>query len=203
MMNRRHLLIGLPLLVAGCQQEPYFAGSSGVGPADPFPFWASRRDQTVGIVSARQEVDYARVYPAGTVVVDTEGRQLFYITGNGRALRYPIGVGKEGYTFRGSAVVGRKAEWPSWHPTADMVRRDPARYTALQATGVAGGPENPLGARALYLYLGGKDTLFRIHGTNQPETVGTASSSGCIRMLNDDVIDLYTRVPVGAPVVVV
>ncbi|MGQ3214489.1 MAG: L,D-transpeptidase [Shinella sp.] len=201
-MNRRTLMIGLPLLLAGCKPEPYFASSAGVGPSDPFPFWSGSPDRSTGGAGSGREVAYAGDYAAGTIVVDTAARQLSYVLGNERAMRYPVGVGREGYTFRGRAVVGRKAEWPAWHPTADMVRRDPARYRPLQA-GIPGGEQNPLGARALYLYLDGKDTLFRVHGTNQPETVGTASSSGCIRMHNDDVIDLYSRVPIGAPVVVV
>lgn len=203
MMNRRNLLIGLPLLLAGCTPEPYFAASAGVGPSDPFPFWDDRRPGgSTSAVGFGREVAYARDYAPGTTVVDTAGRQLFYVLGDDHAMRYPVGVGREGYTFRGRAKVGRKAEWPSWHPTADMIRRDPERYRPLQA-GIPGGEQNPLGARALYLYLDGRDTLFRIHGTNQPETVGTASSSGCIRMHNEDVIDLYSRVPIGAPVVVV
>ncbi|WP_378941106.1 L,D-transpeptidase [Mesorhizobium sp. ANAO-SY3R2] len=201
MVNRRDLMIGLPLLLAGCKPEPYFAPSAGVGPYDPFPFWANRPDRQSSTIRGRQEVDFSQAFEPGTVVVDTAGRYLFHVLGNGRAARYPIGVGKEGLTFEGYAVVGRKAEWPAWYPTADMIRRDPERYRPHLA-GIPGGPESPLGARALYLYRDGKDTLFRIHGTNQPETVGTASSSGCIRMLNEDVIDLYSRVPIGAPVVV-
>ena len=202
MTNRRDFMIGLSLLLAGCKPEPYFASSAGVGPDDPFPFWASRPGPRLDAAGGRREIDYSSTFEPGTVVVDTAGRQLLHVLGGGRAARYPIGVGKEGYTFRGRAVVGHKAEWPTWHPTADMIRRDPERYRPLRA-GVPGGPENPLGARALYLYRDGKDTLFRIHGTNQPATVGTASSSGCIRMLNEDVIDLYSRVPIGAPVVVI
>jgi lipoprotein-anchoring transpeptidase ErfK/SrfK len=201
-MDRRTFMIGLPLLLAGCKPEPYFAASAGVGPSDPFPFWSRSPGRSMDGAGTAREVAYTGDYAAGTMVVDTAARQLSYVLGNDRAMRYPVGVGREGYTFRGRAIVGRKAEWPTWHPTADMVRRDPARYRPLQA-GIPGGAQNPLGARALYLYLDGKDTLFRIHGTNQPETVGTASSSGCIRMRNEDVIDLYARVPVGAPVVVV
>lgn len=201
MMNRRNLLIGLPMLLVGSKPELCLAASPGVGPSDPFPFWANRSDGAKEVAAPRQVIASSLDHEAGTVVVDTAGRQLFYVLGDGQTVRYPIGVGREGYTFRGRAIVGRKAEWPTWHPTADMIRRDPARYRPYLA-GIPGGPRSPLGARALYLYLDGKDTLYRIHGTNQPETVGTASSSGCIRMFNEDVTDLYARVPIGAPVVV-
>jgi lipoprotein-anchoring transpeptidase ErfK/SrfK len=119
----------------------------------------------------------------------------------GRALRYDVGVGREeALNFRGSAVIGQKAAWPRWIPTADMIRRMP-NYAAY-AGGMPGGLENPLGARALYLYVDNRDSYFRIHGTNEPATIGSAVSSGCIRLFNQDVIDLYNRVPLGASVVV-
>src|SRR5690606_13775527 len=130
--------------------------------------------------------------------VNTPERRLYYVLGNGRAIRYGIGVGREGLALRGGAVVGRKAKWPSWTPTANMMRREPRNLQF--ASGAPGGPNNPLGARALYLYRNGRDTMFRIHGTNQPASIGGAVSSGCIRMLNHDVIDLYERVPVGSRV---
>jgi lipoprotein-anchoring transpeptidase ErfK/SrfK len=149
----------------------------------------------------RRVVDYDGNYKAGTVVVDTPARRLYYVLGNGKAVRYGIGVGRAGLALRGNAKVGRKAEWPSWTPTENMMNRD-ARNRRF-AGGVPGGLNNPLGARALYLYRGGRDTMFRIHGTNQPNSIGQAMSSGCIRMLNHDIIDLYERVPVGAPVVVI
>ncbi|HZP68566.1 MAG TPA: L,D-transpeptidase [Pseudolabrys sp.] len=149
----------------------------------------------------RSVVRYNGPYRPGTIVVDVEGRRLYLVTGNGSAIRYAVGVGREeALNFRGSAVIGRKSEWPSWTPTESMIARIPkyARY----AGGMPGGVANPLGARALYLYRDGQDTYFRIHGTNEPDSIGQAVSSGCIRMLNQDVIDLYARVPVGAPVVV-
>jgi lipoprotein-anchoring transpeptidase ErfK/SrfK len=120
---------------------------------------------------------------------------------NGKALRYGVGVGKAGLEFQGSASVQMKREWPRWTPTSDMIGRDPGRYAPWK-TGMDGGSQNPLGARALYLFKDGKDTLYRIHGTNEPQTIGKAVSSGCIRMLNQDVIDLYGRVPRGSKVVV-
>jgi lipoprotein-anchoring transpeptidase ErfK/SrfK len=120
--------------------------------------------------------------------------------GEGRAMRYGVGVGRQGLALKGDAYIGRKSEWPSWTPTANMMRRDPRNLKF--AGGMPGGPNNPLGARALYLYRGGNDTMFRLHGTNQPQSIGHAMSSGCIRMLNHDIIDLYSRVPVGSRVVV-
>jgi lipoprotein-anchoring transpeptidase ErfK/SrfK len=132
---------------------------------------------------------------AGAVTIDTRRRVLYYSLGEGRALRYGIGVGREGFEWSGRAHIGRKAAWPSWRPPSAMLKRRPDLPRFME-----GGLDNPLGARALYLYSGGRDTLFRIHGTNEPWTIGEAVSSGCIRMLNDDVTDLYSRVRVGAPV---
>lgn len=201
-ISRRGFLIGLPLFASGCVSTEYTAdlGNYGPLPDEPFPIDAvplSRVDPEL----RRQEVAYDGDQPAGTIVVNTPQRRLYHVQGGGRAMRYGIGVGQEGLAFRGHAVVGRKAKWPSWTPTQNMMRREP-RYRKY-ASGVSGGPHNPLGARALYLYRNGRDTMFRIHGTNQPETIGTAVSSGCIRMLNHDVIDLYERVPVGTRVVVI
>lgn len=140
-------------------------------------------------------------YAPGTIIVDPRNYFLYLQQINGRARRYGVGVGRAGLAFEGTAVIGRKAEWPRWTPTQNMIRREPEKY-ARYAGGVPGGPENPLGARALYLYRNGRDTLYRIHGTNQPQSVGQSVSNGCIRMINDHVIDLYERVSVGAMVVV-
>jgi lipoprotein-anchoring transpeptidase ErfK/SrfK len=141
----------------------------------------------------RQEVNYPSREPAGTIIVDTPNTFLYYVLGNGQAIRYGIGVGREGFTWSGVKTVGRKAEWPDWRPPAEMIARQPylPRMTA-------GGPGNPLGARALYL----AGTMYRIHGTNNPATIGRQVSSGCIRLTNDDIIDLYNRVQTGAKVVV-
>lgn len=149
----------------------------------------------------RQQVSFNGPQPPGTIVVDTKNRFLYLVQDNGRAIRYGIGVGKAGLEFSGSAVIGRKAQWPTWTPTADMIAREPERNLPWK-NGMAGGLGNPLGPRALYLYNNGRDTLFRIHGTTEPHTIGTAVSSGCIRMFNQDVIDLYERVPSGTQVVV-
>ncbi len=140
-------------------------------------------------------------YASGTIVIDTANHYLYLVQSFGRARRYGVGVGKAGLAFKGKARIGRKAEWPSWTPTQNMIRRDPKKYAKF-ANGVPGGPNNPLGARALYLYLGNQDTYFRIHGTNQPSSIGQSVSNGCIRMINDHVIELYERVAVGAKVVV-
>jgi lipoprotein-anchoring transpeptidase ErfK/SrfK len=145
----------------------------------------------------RHIVDYSRREMPGTILVDTDARYLYYVLPQGKAIRYGVAVGEEAMAFSGVARVGRVAEWPDWIPTPEIQARlgpYPAR--------VAGGPANPLGARAIYLYQSNKDTLYRIHGTNQPEYIGQAISSGCIRMTNEDVIDLYDRVKPGAIVVV-
>lgn len=132
----------------------------------------------------------------GTIVVDTKARQLYFVLPDNRVMRYGVAVGNEAFGWTGTAVVQRKAEWPDWNPPADMKARWPhVKFTK-------GGPGNPLGARALYLYQDGKDTLYRIHGTNEPEKIGRAESSGCIRMRNIDAIDLYNRVQNGAKVIV-
>ena len=133
----------------------------------------------------------------GTITVDTKNRWLYLSMDDGQALRYDIGVGREGFAWSGEAYIGRRAEWPSWTPPSDMLKRRPDIPHFMK-----GGIENPLGARAMYLYNAKGDTMFRIHGTNEPDTIGQAVSSGCIRLLNADVIDLYNRVRVGAHVVV-
>lgn len=140
-------------------------------------------------------------YAPGTLVVDPRNHFLYWADRPGRALRYGVGVGRAGLAFRGDAVIRRKAKWPSWRPTDNMIRREPHKY-AKYANGVPGGPGNPLGARALYLYRGERDTMYRIHGTTQPWSIGQSVSNGCIRMLNAHVEDLYERVPIGTRVVV-
>jgi lipoprotein-anchoring transpeptidase ErfK/SrfK len=135
--------------------------------------------------------------PPGTIVINTNERHLYLVEARGSAIRYGIGVGREGFTWKGVAQVGRKSEWPRWIPPKDMLKRRPDLPEEMD-----GGLENPLGARALYLFQGKRDTLFRIHGTNEPDSIGRAVSSGCIRMMNADVIDLYGRVHIGTRVVV-
>jgi hypothetical protein len=147
----------------------------------------------------REQVAYAGDEAPGTIVVDTYRRKLYLVEDGGTAIRYPIAVGREGLSFRGTGVIGRKAEWPSWTPTANMVRTRPDLYAAY-AGGLPGGLTNPLGARALYLYRGARDTMFRIHGTADSASIGYATSAGCIRLFNQDILDLYNRVPNGARV---
>ena len=141
----------------------------------------------------RRIVNYPSTQTPGTVVVDTQNTYLYYVIAGGKAIRYGIGVGREGFTWSGVKTVGQKSEWPDWIPPAEMIQRQPYLPRFM-----AGGPQNPLGARALYL----SGTLYRIHGTNAPSTIGKHVSSGCIRMLNEDVIDLYARVSIGTKIVV-
>jgi lipoprotein-anchoring transpeptidase ErfK/SrfK len=142
---------------------------------------------------SRDTVSYAKSYPAGTIVVATSERHLYYILGGGQALRYTIGVGKEGSAWTGVNTISAKREWPDWSPTPNIRRQHPDLPTLVK-----GGESNPLGARALYLGA----TLYRIHGTNEPWKIGEAASAGCIRMTNDDIVDLYNRARIGGTVVV-
>jgi lipoprotein-anchoring transpeptidase ErfK/SrfK len=203
-LSRRVFLAGVLALPAGCNAPGLGALNAGAsyGPVTNEPFPIAEVDLSARNPELlRQEVAFSGPYRPGTVVVNVAQRRLYLVQGGGRALRYAVGVGREeALNFHGSAIIGRKAEWPSWTPTETMIRAMP-RYAAY-AGGMPGGIDNPLGARALYLYRDGQDTYFRLHGTTEPETIGTAVSSGCIRLVNQDVIDLYNRVPLGAPVVV-
>ncbi len=147
----------------------------------------------------RALVPYVHPDAPGTIVVDPFAKFLFYVLPDGQAMRYPIAVGREGKGFRGTATVGRKEAWPGWQPTANMLRTEPEVYRPF-ARGIPGGVASPLGARALYLYRGGKDSHYRIHGTNDMGSIGNSGSAGCIRLFNHDIIDLFNRVGVGAPV---
>lgn len=199
MMMRTVPAVLLAVLLAGCVTDtPSPAPEASMKPRDkqllanaPYPKVRPEGE------FARHIVTYKGPEKPGTIVVDTSNKMLYLVQADGTAIRYGVTVGEEGLAFHGSAKVGRKAEWPSWTPTPEIHQR----IAGLPGY-VGPGPQNPMGARALYLYQGPKDTLFRIHGTNQPELLGQAISSGCIRMLNEDVIDLYNRVPVGASVVV-
>ena len=153
----------------------------------------SRSEEELSGALQRQLVFFRTAEPAGTVVVFTSQRFLYVVQGNNRALRYGIGVGREGFQWAGLLKISRKAEWPDWTPPPEMIARQPYLPRFM-----AGGPGNPMGARALYL----GSTIYRLHGTNQPQTIGHAVSSGCFRLVNDDIIDLYERVPVGTKVVV-
>jgi lipoprotein-anchoring transpeptidase ErfK/SrfK len=148
----------------------------------------------------RNEVDFPTTEAPGTVVIDTTGPFLYLVEAGGRATRYGIAVGREGFGWTGDGTIARRAKWPTWTPPPEMIARDP--HVAKWAGGQPGGVTNPLGARALYINFGGADSGYRIHGTNTPKSIGWAASSGCFRMLNQDVIDLYDRVQIGAKVVV-
>ena len=176
------------------------------GPADyaeqqdgPFVV-AAVQPQFLQSGKARSIVPFNGPYVPGTVVVDTEARALFLVNADGTALRYAIGVGREGFQWSGEATIGRKQQWPAWTPPAEMIARQPDLEP--YRGGMPGGPGNPLGARALYLVQDGQDTLFRLHGTREPWSIGKKVSSGCIRLFNQDIIDLYDRVAIGARVVV-
>jgi lipoprotein-anchoring transpeptidase ErfK/SrfK len=188
------------LLLAGCMQSGTLAPSSEANfTARDKQQLANPPYQRVSISPSyqRQMVQYHRREAPGSILVETSGPFVYYVLPGGKAIRYGATVGEAGQAWSGVAIVGRKEEWPGWTPTEDEKRRLGPLPSYVQ-----GGARNPMGARALYLYAGGKDTLYRIHGTNQPEYIGRAISSGCIRITNEDVIDLYGRVKIGAPVVV-
>lgn len=211
-LDRRLFMLAAPAFLAGCTTtrrsplvslgiDPSYAAMYAAIDNEPFPVPAVDISQ-IDPRFLRQEVAYRTSEQPGTVVVDPNERFAYLVMANGRALRYGVGVGKEeGFNFRGNAIIARKAVWPRWTPTPDMIRREPERY-GQYAGGVVGGPANPLGPRALYIYRNGQDTLYRLHGTTEPWTIGTMVSSGCIRFINQDIIDLYRRVPVGSKVVV-
>ena len=179
----------LQFLLTGGQRAAY----NEPGAAYPGVSQPGQPQRAIDPVFLRQEVDYAGHERPGTIVIDTQRKFLFLVEKDGKALRYGVGVGRDGFAWTGVEKISRKAEWPDWTPPVEMLKRRPDLPTHM-----AGGPDNPLGARALY--LGG--SLYRIHGTNEPYTIGTSVSSGCIRMMNQDVIDLYGRVGVGTKVIV-
>jgi len=188
------------LMLGGCMQATFDpANDPNLTPRDR-KLLANAPYAQVMLPTAYQRavVQYHRKEAPGSIVIDTDARYLYYVLADNKAIRYGIAVGEEALSWYGIAKVGRKEEWPTWTPTADIKRR-----LGNIPDFVEGGPHNPMGARGLYLYAGNKDTLFRIHGTNQPENIGMAVSSGCIRMTNEDVIDLYKRVKMGAIVVVI
>lgn len=148
------------------------------------------------------EVRVRKDLVVGSLIIVSDKFFLYHIVAPGRAMRYGVAVGKGELKFRGQAVVGRKVEWPSWKPTPEMVQRSPEHYARYAETGMPGGPKNPLGARAMYLYQNGHDTAIRIHGTTEPSSIGHAVSNGCLRMVNDHVIALYDQIELGTPVTV-
>jgi lipoprotein-anchoring transpeptidase ErfK/SrfK len=184
----------------GPQISPEYLSMYGERPDEQHPLPATDLTE-VEPQFLRRIVTYPTPERPGTIVVDTDNRYLYLVMEGGKAVRYGIGVGKQGMSWRGRATVARKAQWPRWTPTAAMIAREPERNRPW-AAGMAGGLENPLGARALYLYQGNRDTMYRIHGTSEPWSIGKSVSSGCIRLFNQDIIDLFSRVPTGTTVVV-
>ncbi|EIM26083.1 L,D-transpeptidase [Microvirga lotononidis] len=182
-----------PNEVAATDDSAWYIGTMPDKPHD-IPLVDRRR---MDAKYARQTVDYKGPEKPGSIVVDIDERMLYLVQPEGKAVRYGVGVGKQGFSWKGIASVGRKGVWPNWSPTKTMVGIKPDLPRYMEA-----GLDNPLGARALYLYQDGRDILFRIHGTNEPWSIGEQVSSGCVRMLNEDVADLYERVPVGATVYV-
>ncbi len=214
-LSRRGFVIGTAAIaLAGCQttgspqhkrvadlrQDQYYKAIYGPKPEEKFPIPAVNLRRVPNGKYLRQEVNYTGPEDVGTVVIDPSKHFLYLVRGDGTAMRYGVGVGRAGFRWNGDAVIQYKRKWPKWTPPAEMIARQPEleeyRY------GMAPGINNPLGARALYLFQNGKDTLYRLHGTNEHWSIGTNVSSGCIRLLHHDVIDVYNRVPNGSRVVV-
>lgn len=177
-----------------------FMAASAAAIATPFAAQAN----TVGFDPTPQLVKINQAAQPGQILILPSAYYLYYVTEPGQAMRYGVGVGKAGLEFTGTAVIGAKKEWPTWRPTNEMIERDPVAYGKFKDNDYVqpGGPGNPLGARALYLFQNGRDTYFRIHGTTAPKTIGQSASNGCIRMLNEHVSDLYGRVQLGSVVTV-
>src|SRR5580704_11554393 len=168
---------------------------------EPFPVPAIDLKR-INAAYLRRTVNYASAEAPGTVIIDPAKRYLYYILGGGRAVRYGVGVGREGFGWNGEAYIRSKQEWPKWFPPADMRARQPELAKYAPPNGMEGGPGNPLGARAMYLWQGNQDTYYRMHGTVEPWTIGSRVSSGCIRLINQDAIDLYVRTAINAKVIV-
>ena len=202
-MDRRKLLLGVAALLAsgtpvaarGTDREYQFNFGS--------IFTPRRQSAGGGYYRGKETIAYKSKEVPGTIIINTRERRLYYVLGPGKAIRYGVGVGRQGFQWSGVAKVGHKATWPEWRPPKEMIERELAQYGRRLPDVMPGGPKNPLGARALYLFQGSQDTLYRIHGTNAPRTIGQAMSSGCIRMLNDEVIDLHNRVHIGTKVIVI
>jgi len=216
MLSRRKFVRGgvslAGLALAGCQTTASneriaaanaFADMYGPRPNEQFPLPAVNLDK-VPEQYLRRQVDYETVERVGTVVVDTSNFYLYHVQEGGKAMRYGVGIGRAGFEWSGRARIAWKRPWPRWTPPAEMIARQPEleKYSAANG-GQAPGLENPLGARALYIFEGNVDTLYRLHGTMEFWSIGKAMSSGCVRLLNQDVIDLYERVATGSPILVV
>ncbi|HQY44698.1 MAG TPA: L,D-transpeptidase [Paracoccaceae bacterium] len=208
MTDRRSFLACLSaaaLLPATARAQGFFSTSAAVPPLDPAVL-GSAEAPLPGLTIAPElypmEVTVKPEFLPGSIIVLSSKHLLYFITKKGHAIRYGVAVGKAELQFRGVAQVGEKIEWPKWKPTQEMVERNPAAYAKYAENGMEGGPKNPLGARAIYLHQNGHDTAVRIHGTIEPNSIGKSVSNGCIRMVNEHVIDLYGRVQLGAQVTV-
>lgn len=218
LLTRRSFLAGSAsltgLAVSGCmttnsqtppapaEPSPYLS-MYGPMPAERFPIPAVKLHY-VPEHFYRRQVSYDTQEEVGTLVVDTANYHLYLVQENGKAMRYGVGLGRAGFEWSGRARIARKAAWPRWVPPQEMIEREPElEEWSWKNGGMPPGLQNPLGARALYIYKGNDDTLYRIHGTAEYWTIGTAVSSGCVRMMNQDIIDLHNRVPVGSPIVVI
>jgi lipoprotein-anchoring transpeptidase ErfK/SrfK len=171
------------------------------GAAALVPSAAQAKKKKKIIYGGAEVVEFLTPEKPGTMIINTDEKALYHVIGRESAIRYGVAVGREGFEWAGIAQVGRKVEWPTWTPPAAMIKRRPE--LAKWAHGMPGGPENPLGARAMYLFTKAGDTGFRVHGTNEPESIGWAASSGCIRMLNEEVEELYDSVRIGTKVIVI
>jgi lipoprotein-anchoring transpeptidase ErfK/SrfK len=214
-LSRRLFMLGAPFLLAGCASSRRLSADSlfdGMGGSDYDyrAIYAGGEDNGYPIPAIdlskidpqffRREVSDPTGEAPGTIVVDPENHFLYHVHEDGNATRYGVGVGREGFAWNGRAMIKRKAVWPTWTPPSDMVMRD--SEAAKWASGMPGGPGNPLGARAMYLFQGSRDTLYRLHGTIDPTSIGKSMSSGCIRLLNQDIIDLFGHTPIATRVVV-
>ncbi len=213
--NRRSVLAGAAFLLGSAAlaplsavaQEAYFDPQASYAAVDGEPFAVAPIDiRRVKPQFLRTVVPYDSAEAPGTIIIDPEKHFLYVVNGDGRAIRYGVGVGREGFLWSGVAQIQAKREWPDWYPPKEMIARDPHTKAVISqlsgGLGMAGGAGNPLGARAMYLYQNGHDTLYRIHGTIEPYSIGSSVSSGCIRMMNQDVLDLYNRIPIGTKVIV-
>ncbi len=217
-LSRRSFLSGsacfASVVVSGCasnkaqikpvpySDDPAYISMYGAMPTERFPLPAINLKK-VPERFYRQQVDYNTPEKVGTLVVDTQNFYLYLVQENKKAMRYGVGLGRAGFEWSGRARIARKTEWPKWTPPEEMIEREPElEKWSWRNGGMPPGLENPLGARALYIFQGNRDTLYRLHGTAEYWTIGTAVSSGCVRLMNQDIIDLFGRVPVGSPIVV-
>ena len=211
-MKRRNFLLGMASVLAtgvcasaaSASTRFNFSSSFSRTQARPKPRRVARKVKSTRPSSykGKELVAYDTDEVPGTIIVDTGERALFLVLDDGMAMKYGVGVGRAGFAWKGAAHIRRKAKWPAWYPTENMRKREWKKNGRRLPKMVKGGPKNPLGARALYLYQGNRDTLYRIHGTNNPASIGHARSSGCIRLLNEEIIDLHKRAKIGAKVIV-